>query len=200
MQMGLENKKQVYMLGGLMVLLAGIAVYEIFGGSSAPAPTPAPAATAKPRASTASTVAGAAGPQAVHLSNDGIDPSLHFDRLAMSEDVVYNGSGRNIFSADSVPLEAIPVPVKSARNVAPPPMPSVPEVPRPPGIDLKYFGYTQTEAKTLQAFLVHGDDIYLAKTGDIVNHRYKVVSIQPTGVEITDLGYNNTQRVPLTSN
>jgi len=198
MQLGLENKKQIYMFSGLLLVLVIVGGYEIFGGSSTP--TPSPQATAKPRATaTPGTAPAAAGPEAVHLTNAGIDPSLHFDRLAMSEDVVYSGSGRNIFSADSAPI-AIPTPVKSARITAQTPVSTVPDVPRPPAIDLKYFGYTQTASKTLQAFLVHGDDIYLAKTGDIVNHRYKVVSIQPNGVMITDLGYNNTQTLPLSTN
>lgn len=203
MQLGLENKKQVYILAGLLVVLVGVVVYEVVGGgSSAPKPAiPVVAGLNKPSAKpdAASTVPSAStAPAATKLTNEGIDPALHFDRLAMSEDVVYGGSGRNIFSADSAPI-VIPQPVKSARITAPT-LPSIPEAPKPPAIDLKYFGYSQTAGKTLQAFLVHGDDIYLARTGDVVNHRYKVVSIQPTSVQITDLGYNNTQTLPLSQN
>lgn len=201
MQLGLENKKQVYILGGLLVVLLTVVAYEVLGtGSSAPksaAPAATPTKAAQPGTPAAKSAASSA-PAATKLTNAGIDPALHFDRLAMSEDVVYSGSGRNIFSADSAPV-VIPQPVKSARNVAPV-APPVPEAPRPPAIDLKYFGYSQTAAKTLQAFLMHGDDIYLARTGDVVNHRYKVVAIQPNSIQITDLGYNNTQTLPLSQN
>jgi hypothetical protein len=201
--LGIENKQQVYIviaLAAVIVCAGGYELYNSFGTPSTPAvPVPARSTTGvRTGASTNQRTTNASGPQAQHLASKNIDPALHFDKLAQSEDVVDAGTGRNIFSAESVPVH-IETPVKSARNTGPTVVvPTGP--PAPPAIDLKYFGYSQSHDKSMQAFLVRGDDIFLARPGDVVDHRYKVVSIMPGSVQITDLGYNNTQTVPLSAN
>ncbi len=204
--LGTENKRQVILASvlGIVLVICAFWVFHIFFGSpsaadSGPAPvTPTlqnpPAAPGTPSAATPG-----AGNEALRLTNAGIDPSLHFDKLDQSEDVEYSGSGRNIFSAESIPVP-IPAPIKSARNIAQsntPPAPPPP--PKPPSIDLRYFGYSQDEHKQLKAFFMHGDDIFMARTGDIVDHRYKIGVIRPLNVEVTDLAYNNTQTIGLSS-
>ena len=194
--LGIENKRQVYIVIALAAVIVGVGGYELsnYLGSSPASSTPPASANAPARRP-----AGATGPQAQRITSNNIDPALHLDKLAQSEDVVYAGTGRNIFSAESAPV-AIPQAIKSPRiNVAAAPAPP-PGPPRPPAIDLKYFGYSQSSDKQLRAFLVRGEDIFMARPGDIVDHRYKVDSILPGAVQITDLGYNNTQSVPLTAN
>ncbi|HEV2215095.1 MAG TPA: hypothetical protein VGR64_07380 [Terracidiphilus sp.] len=195
--LGTENKRQVALVAGLLVVLVCVAGYELwnnFGGGSTPARTPATAAPAQ----AGGHATGGTGTEAQKLTNEDIDPTLHLAKLKESEDVVYAGTGRNIFSASSTP--EIPQPLKSARMDSKPKVYVPPSPPRPPVIALKYFGYSETTDRQLQAFFVNGDDIFIAKPGEIVDHRYRVGAILPGSVQVTDLGYNDTQTLPLTSN
>ena len=193
MRVGTDKKGQLYLLIGLLVVLfgyGGYQVYKMFGGGASY--TPPPPAVPQYKGGAAS-----AGPEAQKLSNNSLDPTLHVDRLALNESVEYAGTGRNIFSAETEQPK-IELPVAPARPVevavtGPPPPPA------PPKIDLKYFGYAQSKDKSIKAFLVRGDDIFMARAGEIVDHRFKVSSISPGSVQITDLAYNNTQTVPLTA-
>jgi hypothetical protein len=209
--MGTENKRQVYIVAVLFVVILVIGGWELFGSSGGsstpPRPIPAPPASAGTKVHAAAGTAPAdqnpQGAEAEKLSNAGLDPTVHFDKLAGSEEVEYAGTGRNIFSAESAPVQ-IENPVKGPRESQPAgivaALPAVPEAPRPPAIDLKYFGYTQAGDKTLKAFFTHGEDVFMARSGEIVDHRYKVGAILPASVEVTDLGYNNTQKLPLSAN
>ena len=201
MQLGFENKRQLYIVIGMFAFIfvyGGYQLYRMFGSSST-VPTPAPAVVKLATVPAAGTADSATGPDAQRLSNNGLDPTLHLEKLALNESVEYSGTGRNIFSAESAPVKiekelasARPEPVVILPSGPPPP-------PKPPAIELKYFGYAQTKDKALKAFLVHGDDIFMAKVGEIVDHRYKVGAISPGSVTITDLSYNNTVPVPLSA-
>ena len=48
-------------------------------------------------------------------------------------------------------------------------------------------------------FLSAGEDVFIAKEGDIVQRRYKIVKINPTSIEVTDVLNNNQQTIPLTA-
>jgi len=209
--LGTENKKQVYIVVALFAVILGVGGYEIYGSffSSPKANTPPPivapklSPTARTGQSASTASASSAGSsEAQKLNDTSLDPTLHLGKLAQTEEIEYAGTGRNIFSADSAPVQ-IEAPVKTARErqaeVAAAAVIAA-EPPRPPAIDLKYFGYTQTKDRSLRAFFIHGEDIFAAKTGEIIDHRYKVGAIAPGSVQVTDLSYNNTQTLQLSSN
>jgi hypothetical protein len=200
MPLGTENKRQVVLvvvLFAFIIVYGGVQAYKMFFAPSTPIrPVVTPVSTSR---SVTTSGSSGEGPEAQKLSNAGIDPALHIEKLEQSENVRYAGTGRNIFSAESEPV-AIEKPLKSARLTGPQPSVDVPpQPPHPPSIDLKYFGYSQGPDKSLQAFFTHGEDIFMAKSGEIVNHRYRVGNINPNNVQITDLAYNNTQTIPLTA-
>ena len=199
MKAGMEDKRKVMILAGLGVVIAVLAVWELSGLFSSPTSRPI-AITVTPQRGANTVRNAASAPQAQRVAmNADLDVKLHFDKLAASEDVEYAGTGRNIFSAASEPV-VIPQPIAPARDRAKvePPVQTGP--PQPPPIDLRYFGFSQGSDKSIRAFLVHGDDIFVAHKGDIVNHRYQIGSISPGSVEITDLSYNFTQTLPLIAN
>lgn len=202
-KVGTEDKKKVIAVAVLMTVAVGVAIYEFAGGPSTPPPAPvkAPAARQTPSAARPA-VGAAAGPEAKKLPGSGLDPSLHLEKLALSESIEYAGDGRNIFSADSAPMVNMDQALGPARPIGPqvPVDTGPPPPPAPPSIDLHYFGYSATKDGKREAFLSKGDDVFEASAGEIVNHRYKVVTVDLHSIQITDLSYNNTQTLQMQSN
>ena len=207
LKVGTENKRNVIIAGVLGCVLIFLVIRTIFGGSDTPPPAAPKAVTVARQAPSSTPVVRTAdtenAPAARKVANSGLDPALHLEKLALSESIEYAGHGRNIFSADSapVPIEVAAAPARPGPAVPTGPVvPPPPVVPQPPQIDLKFFGYTAQADGKKQAFLIHGDDIFEASVGEIVNHRYKVVAVNASSVQVTDLSYNNTQTLPLVAN
>jgi hypothetical protein len=218
MKGGAENRKKTLMAGGLGAVALCCILYAanaLFGGSSAPAPVPVvPTTTAAPAKTTSSSsssapatntglgVAPGVAAKKMASTSSSLDPTLDESAMLRTESLVYSGTGRNIFSAIYVPEVVIPKNTAPARPVEPvvvvptgPPPP-----PPPPPINLKFFGVETRASGKLQAFLLSGDDVYLASEGDIVERKYKIVSITANTVQVEDLSYKNTQTIPLQQN
>lgn len=196
MRSGLDNKRNVVIASVLGLVMVGALVYfvkSMFFGSN---PTPTAVAT-EPAAATpgesAATHGGHAAQKIPSLAS--LDPTLHPEVMAAAESVEYSGKGRNIFSmnADAPRIEAVKGPIRQVAMAPQPP----PGPPPPPPIDLKFFGYEANNGAK-RAFLLHGDDVFIASEGDVVDHHYKVVKITPVSIDVTDLLYNHTQTLPLT--
>jgi hypothetical protein len=187
---------------GAFVLVAAVILYFDFRNDTPPPAPVAPTVVTAPVKTVPTTKAGAvpAGNVAKSLGTTSaqLDPTLRMEAMLVTESLVYSGSGRNIFSASSAPID-IPKPIASVRTKPgpPPPPPPPPLPPPPPPIDLKYFGTSTSPDGKRKAFLLHGDDVFLASDGDIVQRRYKVVSISANSIVVEDMGNNNRQTLPL---
>jgi hypothetical protein len=120
-----------------------------------------------------------------------LDPTLRLDMLKSSEDVTYKGNGRNIFTSQAPPPpQEIPKVVQSPDLQAAAP-------PLPPPSGLKFYGYAGPKNGGKKIFLLKGEDIFLAKEGDVVDRRYKIVRVGTTSVEVQDVLTNHTETIPL---
>lgn len=215
---GTEDKKKVIIVAVLGVIVLALVlrtVIRVLAPGTPPPPMPptiaqssgTPSAPVQPQDqyTPQPETPAAEQPQheAVKLPNSlsALDPTLHPEWMAAAESLVYSGTGRNIFSMSSAPAVPIEKPLAPARPGAgangvevaqgPPP---------PPPIDLKFFGYEAHSDGARKAFLLHGDDVFIAAAGDVVDHRYKVVSIAPFSIQVEDLPYGDTQTLPLIQN
>ena len=224
---GTENRKKTILagvLGGLALIAVIIGYNEMFGGSSAPPPAPAPVVTGSTNGTrinnsgqtNASSGGASAGPVTglgaapgvaatkMASTSSSLDPTLDESAMLRTESLVYTGSGRNIFSLVYTPPTPVALPknLPSARPNATatvsPPIDTGP--PPPPPINLKFFGTAVRANGLRQAFLLSGEDVYLAAQGDIVARKYKIVGISSNSVQVEDLQYKNTQSLPLLAN
>jgi len=188
-KLGSENRNKLVasvVLMGIALVLVGRLIFA----SGAPAPASSEVSTRADRLVPRNRAHGLKG-RKLPMAPRSIDPSLRTDWLKVSEDRKYAGSGRNIFLAQ----------VEIPKPVAPPIPDKVPIVqgpPPPPPINLKFYGFASEPGEPKRIFLSQGEDVFIAREGDIIDRRYKVLRITPTQVEIEDVLNNNRQNIPLT--
>jgi hypothetical protein len=204
-KLGAENRSKVIAAAALVVVAVVLLAFQLsswFGGSSSSASTamppsaslatnPGPGANLSPSPRTNPSTRNASGKKTVAQN---LDPSLRFDLLKLSEETRYEGAGRNIFR---VFVEPPPKPVMPVTQQTPAPE-QVYVPPPPPPIELKFYGFATPAGGAKRVFLAHAEDVFIAKEGDIVNRRYKVMKISPNSVDILDVLSNNRQTIPLT--
>ena len=203
MDLGFQDKRKRYALIACLALLVLAALYAVKsmpkGGSTpaAPAAAPAQASAGGSSPQTAAEFQRRRRQESIDIYK--IDPTIHLEKLEQAKSVDYTSTKRNLFRYEAPPPP--PPPKKTAEEIKeeklraaqPPPPP-----PPPPPIDLKYYGFaTDAVTKTKKVFLTNGQDIFIAKEGDIVGNRYKIVSIGVNSVEVEDLKNKNRQRLPL---
>jgi hypothetical protein len=227
MKLGANEPKKLVALAALVVLAGYLAYTNVFSGPSIPATRPAPLPTAVDKTAASIEAADAGSPTSPRVAasrarsdefhpvlhskrpedridTSKIDPTLRLDLLAKLQDVGLPTGGRNPFKMGQQPVKAeplkgpepiVPLKPKPAGTKTPPP----PGPPQPPPITLKYFGFTSASgASTKKAFFLDGDDILIAKEGDTLKKRYRVVRISVTSVVMEDMDSKRQQTIPLT--
>ncbi len=212
MKLGTENRKQMIVAAVLGVVALLVIIYQFMPSSSTSAST-APVTTTTDMPGLAANTArptthhgsGSAGTKKERPAQS-LDPTLRLQQLALTEQVKYEGSGRNIFvsQADVV----IPTPQGNGttdknkakdKEVAKDVVIQIKPPDPPPPIPLKFFGFANQPGEPKKAFLIKGEDTFIAGEGEIVDRRYKVVRISATSVEIQDLVVSGPpQNIPLT--
>lgn len=192
MQLGTENRNKTIAAVGLMVLALVLVGMRFFPSSPAAAKSPVPVVTPPPGTRRIVVARNASGKRtSIKEPSNSLDPTLRYDWLKASEDTEYKGAGRNIFRAEvDIPKPIVPV------HVAAPVVPQGP--PPPPPINLKFFGFSNNPGEGKKIFLSKGEDVFIAKEGDIIDRRYRIVRITPASVEVEDVLNNNRQSIPLT--
>jgi len=124
-------------------------------------------------------------------------PNVHLD--ALSADRQRPETRRNLFRFKEKPPPPPP----------PPPPPRVPTAaelaaaagpPPPAPITVKFYGYSQTLANGKRmGYFMDGDEILLAREGDTLERKYRVVRIGASSAVLEDLNARREQSVPLTA-
>jgi hypothetical protein len=185
-KIGAENKKAMRWMIALLGVALLVIVYDFanFGTSSA-AP---PAASTSP----------AAQKKTTQVSDNALDPRFRTDILAASQSKKYE-TGRNIFQMEEIKIPSVEADVRSRQPMGPEAPPTPTPTPTPPPIPLKFYGFASKPNEPKRVFLADADEVFVAKQGDIVERKYKVVQINNASVIIEDLLYNNRQPIPLTA-
>ncbi len=200
MNLGIEDKKKLAILSVAGVGALGAVAYmytQLFPSD----PPPIPSATIALTSARPARTSAKSDEKPLAITAAALDPTLHMGPMLTTEALEYKGTGRNIFSGEAASVASIPKPVGSARPivktvdfqgpVGPPPLPP---------IDLKFFGTAAHGIQQPRAFLLRGEDVFLASVGDVVQRRYKILAITASAVTVQDLTNNNQQSLPLSLN
>jgi hypothetical protein len=122
---------------------------------------------------------------------------LHLDLLAASQNKKYEAGGRNIFRMEEVKIEKTVASVRQPYGPEPPPTPT--PTPLPPPIPLKFYGFASKSSEAKRIFLDDEGEVFVARQGDIIERKYKVIQINNTSVIIEDVLNSNRQTIQLTA-
>jgi hypothetical protein len=169
---------KIYLLVGLLVVLAISAYYVFFNRSAVPALSGVLAANAK------------------FEPLDVQEPSLRIDELEKLRKQEPSSSHRNIFVA------APPPPPKAAApqevQIVGDPFPKLPPPPPPLQVPVEFFGYASQPASGKRvAFFTSGDDVLVVAEGDKFLNFYRLVHIGNESADVEEIATGRHQTLQL---
>ncbi len=171
----MSRRTQLYVLGGLLVLLLVVFLNERTGDS---------------------------GPEGVLASDAKFmplsvqEPHLRLDLLEKLHKLEYSGSHRNIFSEVAPPPVLTAAEIKEKERVYPtvPPPPPIPPVEVP----AQFFGYAAMENSGKRvAFFLNGEDVLVVEEGSVFLSRYRLDKIGNDTVDVEETSTSRHVSLPM---
>ena len=182
------NRRKLLILLLLLAPCAWLVRRNLFPPDSQDARSAQSQALAAAQSGAGGKPAGRARPQILD-----VDPTLRLDLLEASRAVQYQGSARNIFEVYTPPPAPAPPPPPPTNVTAV----QAPTPPRPPVSPLKFYGTAQQSGSPKRAFLTDGEEIMIAKEGEVVAKFYRINRIGVSSLEIEDTRSREKQQLPL---
>ena len=178
MRTELGNKKKLTWMIGLMAMAIIAVAYDFHGFFNTTSPT-LPSITTKSAAQKR--------PAQAQMERE---TSLHLESL-LSQQQRFEIGTRNIFRMQEIATKPKPPDPPRSGGGSPPADPPKPSLP------FTFYGFADRAMEPRRIFLKDSDSIFLAKIGDTVAGRYKLLEISRESVTIEDTLQNFQQRVPL---
>ena len=175
MKIGVEDRRKVALAAGLLLVAAVLFGRRVTAGSPS-----------------SGTAGGAHAIEKSVLRSDqqAVDPTLRVGTLRDTETMSYLGNGRDIFRVVEERQEVEAGPREETKVTGSPNVAVVAPIP------LSFFGFSRKSGVST-VFLLKGEDVFLAKEGDIVDRRYKILRVTTDAVEVEDLLSERNERLVL---
>lgn len=172
----MSRRSELYLLGGLVVVLAAVLYFYLGRGPVA----------STPRVVTA---------DAKFHPLDVQEPQLRLDLLEKLQKLEYTGSHRNIFVAEPPPPpRQAHVEDTTARFVGP----QKPPPPPPVQVPGELFGYASEPTSGRRvAFFTEGDDVIVVAEGATFLNRFRLVHVTDNSADVEELSDGRHATVPM---
>jgi hypothetical protein len=175
----MQKRVQIYVLVGLLVLLAYVFFSSQHGGSG---------------------VAGVFANDTKFTPLNVDEPQLRLDLLDELKELTYKGAHRDIFNPNSVPIViGDGGPAKPTKPAYVSKGPRVPEPPPPVQVPGTLYGYAtlQSSGKRV-AFFQEGDDVLVVEEGAEFLHGFRLIHVNDTIADVEEISSGRHATVQMT--